>query len=226
MNLYGNAGNDTLTTGAGNDQLDGDAGADVMTGGSGNDTYFVDNAGDRVIEAAGGGSDTIYTAIDYMLAANLEVESLRVEGDSGRHLRGNNLGVELVGGTGDDTLRGGTGSDRLDGGWEGSDLLVGGAGADTFVFDFGSHFDSNDSIRDFDASNETIALNRWEFAGFGVGALGAAQFSLNGPTGSSAQIVYDIASGALSYYPHNGASVQFATIENHASLSASNFIVF
>ena len=35
---------------AGNNLLDGGAGADAMTGGAGNDTYFVDNAGDAVIE--------------------------------------------------------------------------------------------------------------------------------------------------------------------------------
>jgi Ca2+-binding RTX toxin-like protein len=50
--LFGNLGNDTLNGGAGADRLDGGAGSDRMIGGAGNDTYFVDNIGDKVIEAA------------------------------------------------------------------------------------------------------------------------------------------------------------------------------
>ena len=51
--LLGNGGDDALYGGAGNDTLDGGIGADTMTGGAGNDSYFVDNAGDRVIESGG-----------------------------------------------------------------------------------------------------------------------------------------------------------------------------
>ena len=47
-----------------------------MTGGSGNDIYYVDNAGDQVIEAVGGGSDNVYASVDYTLAAGQEVEAL------------------------------------------------------------------------------------------------------------------------------------------------------
>jgi len=48
--IYGLAGNDTLKGGAGNDLLDGGAGTDVLDGGAGDDVYFVDNAGDSVVE--------------------------------------------------------------------------------------------------------------------------------------------------------------------------------
>ena len=50
---YGNSQANTITGNVGNNLLDGGAGADVMVGGAGNDTYFVDNAGDAVIESPG-----------------------------------------------------------------------------------------------------------------------------------------------------------------------------
>ncbi|HEX5500088.1 MAG TPA: calcium-binding protein, partial [Thermomicrobiales bacterium] len=82
------SGNDDITTGAGDDTIDGGAGADTMTGGAGSDTYYVDNAGDQVVEQAGDpGTDTVETAggITYTLADN--VENLRFNG--GETLTGN-----------------------------------------------------------------------------------------------------------------------------------------
>jgi serralysin len=53
--LQGGEGNDSLLGGTGDDLLDGGAGADFMEGGQGNDLYFVNDAGDVVVEAPGGG---------------------------------------------------------------------------------------------------------------------------------------------------------------------------
>ena len=57
--LFGEGGNDVLTGGRGNDLLVGGAGIDTMRGGSGNDLYVVETTGDRAIETAGGGIDTL-----------------------------------------------------------------------------------------------------------------------------------------------------------------------
>lgn len=56
--MVGYAGNDLLNGGAGNDVLNGGSGNDSMVGGNGNDYYFVTEAGDVVIEAAGSAAGT------------------------------------------------------------------------------------------------------------------------------------------------------------------------
>jgi Ca2+-binding RTX toxin-like protein len=122
--LFGGLGNDILNGGLGNDSLDGGLGADTMTGGDGNDTYVVDNAGDVVIEAAAGGTDTVRTTLaSYSLGAN--VENLTYTGVGNFVGSGNALDNIMVGGVGNDLLNGGTGADRL----------VGGLGNDTYVVD-------------------------------------------------------------------------------------------
>ncbi len=80
--FFGLAGDDILTGNGGNDLLDGGAGADSMAGGAGNDIYYVDNAGDQVIERADdlngpnldppGGTDLVYASITHTLAVNVE----------------------------------------------------------------------------------------------------------------------------------------------------------
>ncbi len=145
--LIGGTGNDTMTGGAGNDNLqggggdntlDGGVGVDTMAGGAGNDTYFVDNAGDVVTEAANGGTaDQIFATASYSLAtaaeANSQVESLKVSGTAGLTLTGNAFSHNIVGGVGSDTLIGGTGNDTLTGGG-GTNTMSGGLGNDITYF--------------------------------------------------------------------------------------------
>ncbi|CAN5384078.1 hypothetical protein BH10PSE6_BH10PSE6_10610 [soil metagenome] len=128
--LDGQGGNDVMQGGAGNDTLDGQHGNDVMQGGTGNDTYYVDETGDQVFEAVGEGTDTVYTAVSYALAAGQEIENLWANTTDNLTLTGNELDNELRGSRGNDTLNGGDGNDMLIGG-EGSNTLIGGAGNDT-----------------------------------------------------------------------------------------------
>jgi serralysin len=128
--LSGGAGNDTLIGGIGNDTLDGGVGADTMSGGKGNDFYFVDNAGDTVLELGSEGNDTVSTGLaSYTLSAN--VENLVMTGGAGSGT-GNGLDNVLTGNAGSNRLDGGAGNDRLIGG-DGVDFLTGGAGNDVFV---------------------------------------------------------------------------------------------
>ena len=122
--LNGGIGDDTLFGLAGNDTLDGGAGADAMDGGTGDDVYYVDDAGDTVVEAFAGGADEVRTGLAaYTLGAHVE------------HLTGTSaLGQVLTGNTGDNTITGGAGNDTLDGG-VGHDRMSGGTGDDTYIVD-------------------------------------------------------------------------------------------
>jgi VCBS repeat-containing protein len=139
-NLTGNAGRDHLIGDAGNDVLSGGAGIDTMEGGLGNDTYTVDNAGDVIIENAGGGTDTLkVTATSYVLAAN--VENIMAVGTGSFSGTGNILNNTFTGSAFSDTFAGGLGNDNLKGGAGpdslsgdgGKDIIDGGTGADTMA---------------------------------------------------------------------------------------------
>ena len=140
-NLTGSSGNDNLTGDAGANVIDGGAGSDVMAGGAGDDRYVVDVAGDTVVEATGGGTDTVAAAFTYVLGA--EVENLELGGAAAIDGTGNAAANSIIGNGsanvlrgfgGDDTLDGAAGNDTLDGGL-GDDVLIGGTGTDTATYE-------------------------------------------------------------------------------------------
>ena len=148
--LIGGAGNDLLTGsidpdsllgGDGNDTLNGGDGADTLIGGAGDDLYNGVEAEDLVIEAEGGGIDTLHVKLRaeqrYVLPDGIEiayidyqrygVTSTLVGNALSNTLWGNSEANRLEGGGGADTLHGEEGNDSLYGG-DGADELRGGQG--------------------------------------------------------------------------------------------------
>ena len=106
--VEGGDGDDTISTGAGDDRIDGGAGNDTIVSGAGRDDVF-GNSGDDVI-AGGDGVNIIH-------------------GGDGADLVTAGSGTNFIeGGAGNDTIRGGGASDILSGG-TGDDRIVAGEGA-------------------------------------------------------------------------------------------------
>lgn len=123
IDATGNAGANVLIGNDAANNLNGLAGADTMAGGGGNDSYFVDVAGDVVIEQAGGGTDHVRSAISYTLGAN--VENLALAGSAANNGTGNELANILTGNNAANILDGRGGADRM----------VGRDGNDTYFVD-------------------------------------------------------------------------------------------
>lgn len=158
--LYGGSGNDTLNGGIGNDTLIGNGGSDNLNGGTGDDTYHIDNLGDVVFEAVGGGAGDAVIALvsGYTLASEVEVGALWVTGS----LTGNGLDNRLYGGNGVDTISGGAGNDTIAGG-AGNDSMSGGSGNDTFfIEDAGDAI--NEAVGDGDGDAAIVLISSYTLA--------------------------------------------------------------
>lgn len=199
--LIGGALRDSLFGGEGRDYLDGGAGDDLLAGGAGNDTYFLTDARDQILEAAGEGEDWVWLRFErlpsyqrqdllYRLPDN--VEHALVAGDLD-YLHGNALGntlditkasgrVEIRAYEGDDVvlvdgaaravLYAGEGDDRAYGGRL-ADVLLGGGGRDQL------HGGAGDDFLQGEAGDDRL------FGGAGADNLegGAGDNSLYGGSG-------------------------------------------
>lgn len=145
--LFGEDGSDVLFGGVGNDVLTGGDGADQLLGGSGDDSYNISDLEDVVTELADGGTDTIYSSVDFALADNVEKLVLSGGASSGT---GNDLNNEISGTDNQNYVLHGLNGDDLLRGNDSSDALFGGAGDDLIFAGFGDDQlhggDGNDAL--------------------------------------------------------------------------------
>ncbi len=223
INLTGNELANTIYGNAGANVLDGRAGADTLAGLEGDDWYKVDNAGDVVIESAGGGTaDRVFASVSYALGAGVQVERLSTS-DNLASTAINLTGNELA-----NLIYGNAGANVLDG-KGGADSLTGMAGADTFRFTTALGGGNVDYVSDYNVADDTIQLDDAVFAGLALGALSAGAFN-TGAAASQAddRIIYNSASGALLFDADGlggAAGVQFATLGAGLALTAADFVV-
>ena len=220
--LRGYGGNDVLLGYGGDDYLDGGTGVDAMTGSVGNDTYYVDNAGDTVIELAGEGTDRVAATASFALAAGAEIELLETLSATGTDL------IDLTGSDTANTIIGNAAANLLDG-RGGADVLTGNGGADSFRFSTAPGSGNVDTITDFAAGTDRIVLDHAVFAGLAAGAVAGGAFAIGAAAGDADdRIIYDSATGALWFDADGngaGAAVQFATLGTGLALTASDFLI-
>jgi Ca2+-binding RTX toxin-like protein len=216
--LVGLGANDSLFGGTGRDTLVGGAGADLMAGGAGDDLYVL-NGADTLVEAAGGGRDTVRSSVGLTLGANLEVLLLTGAGNIGG--TGNGLANSITGNGGRNVLNGGLGLD----------VLTGGAGRDAFVFSTAISAGNIDRITDFRAVDDTIRIDNAVFTGLAAGTLTAAAFRSNttGTAGDlSDRIIYERDTGRIFFDADGtggGPRKQFALVDANLTLTAGDFFV-
>ena len=197
---------------------------------AGNDIYVVNDEADKVVEQAGGGTDTVRVFGFYKLPAN--VENLKVAGSADGGGIGNDRANRMVGNDAFNTLDGGPGNDTL----------TGRGGADDFRFS--SDLDANtnvDRVTDFNVAEDSLVLDGFEFIELlgCCGGTGGSGLCVSGPlrpeqfhigasaTEPSHRIVYNPVSGALKYYPRGSSSLaeRFATLSPNLALRRDTVFV-
>jgi serralysin len=201
--------------------FDGGGGGDVLVGLGGDDLYFV-RSNDRVVEAAGGGSDRVLALASFALEAGSQVELLTTADNLG------SAAINLTGNEFAQFLYGNAGANRLDG-KAGADVLTGLGGADLFAFTSALGSTNVDRITDFQAGIDKIALDHGLFAGLGLGALNPNAFFAGGAAhDADDRIVYNAATGQILFDADGsglGAAVLFATLDTRPALAAGDFTV-
>lgn len=214
--IVGNDGANILTSGTG--------APDVLIGRAGNDTYRVHNTGDQVVETATGGSDIVQAAVDYRLGANAHVETLTFMGGFGT------APLSLTGNRFAQTIIGNSAANKLNG-MGGADTLTGGNGADTFVFSSAIEAGVFDTITDFVAGVDEIALDNRIYRNVADGALGANAFVANA-TGvaetTDHRVIYDTATGMV-WFDRDGSgsnvAVRVAQLNPGLTLTHDDFVI-
>lgn len=213
----GNGLENVVIGNSGNNLIDGGPRNDTMIGGAGNDIYLVRDAGDMVIEAAGGGVDSVRAFINYELAA--EVENLYIQNNLALNGRGNTLNNIIVGNNAANVING----------REGSDILTGQGGADTFVFDRAASAVNADRIMDFQVDTDRLMFARSAFSGFAVGSFQATALAYGtAALDADDRLIYDGATGRLWYDADgsgSGAQELVATLANRAALDAGDIFL-
>jgi hypothetical protein len=238
--LMGGAGNDTLNGAGGNDALYGGAGNDTLNGGSGRDRLYGGPGNDILIGESGtdwfdGGEGTDTVSYDYSASDKLRIDLAAgfawFLGDPSRPPGSRNpastteelLSIENVIGTrGRNHLLGDAKDNILDGG-AGNDTLTGRAGNDTFVFGKGY---GRDIITDF----KDAGLDRVNAGGAGFDT--NAKFDALARSGGNpnvidrgdqkAGIVVSLSGNALVMSFSDGDSLTFL---NESSLGLTDFVL-
>jgi Ca2+-binding RTX toxin-like protein len=189
VSFIGNALDNVLTGGDGDDSLDGGLGADTLIGGKGNDTYTVADTHAKIVEtvagAAGGSADTVISQVDFSLASFANVENLNLAGLDDIDGTGNSLANTLSGNVGNNVLDGGAGIDTYGGGF----------GDDTYILDSaaevvleGTNWGSDTVVANFLIDN-TLLANYVEIENFTYTGAKAWTLDLSSRTGDDHRMI-------------------------------------